>query len=696
MLTLWVPIAIALLWMSLRNDKSGLQPPLDVPKWVHTPEEILQQAKAYVESEKKFHDHIASIEQPTVENVLIPTAERENSVYLDVNQLTFYQHVSPDKAVRDALTEAEQLIEEAEIELNLRVDVFKVYNKLWEDIKDKNVTDAESLKLLKKQVLLYKRNGLDLPEATRKEVTQLKKELSNLSVAFGKNMNEEKGFLLFTKEQLDGLPESLFEQFEKDGDKFKVTFKYPDILPVLKYAKDSEVRKMAHLANLNKVPQNADLLDKIIRVRFKLAKLLGYPTYSAFVLEERMAKNQDNVFKFLGELQEKLQPQGKAELERLREFKKADLKERGLPPQDDYYAWDHSFYDNLLLEKQYKVDHQKISEFFPLDQTIERMLGFYEHLFDVKFVKVDNTDSSVVWHEDVQRFAVFQNIAHGAPKNEFCGWILFDLHPREGKYSHAAMFGLKAGYISKDGSRLTPYCLLVCNFTKATKTKPSLLKHSEVTTFFHELGHGVHSLMSKTRYARFHGTAVPRDFVECPSQMLEFWTWSKNEIKALLGHYVTHEPIGDELVDQLVALKHVNTGLSNLRQLHFALFDMKLHTAETQAQLDAIDIKQLWNLLREEITLISNGGTENIGFATFGHIAGGYESGYYGYLYSQVFATDIYYTHFKKDPMNVESGLRYRDVILRNGDSKEILDILEELLGRPPNANAFMEEILAA
>lgn len=668
------------------------------PKWILTPEEILLAAKQYVADEIKFNDQIAAIEEPTVENVLIPTANRENENYFTESLITFYQYVSTDKNVRDASTEAEQLMDENSIEQNSRVEVFNVYNKLWEKIKDSNETDPETLKFLEKTVKFYKRNGLGLPKEKREEVKKLKIELSNLSTTFSKNLNEENDFLPFTADELEGVPESVMEQFEKteeDGvEKFKVTFKYPDILPVLKYAKNQETRKSALIANLNKVPQNAEILDKIIRIRYKIAKLLGYPTYSEFVLEERMAKNQKNVLQFLEDLKTKLQPLGKEELARLLKFKNEDLKARGLPEQDTYYAWDASFYDNLLLEKEYQVDHQKISEYFPLDLTIEKMFGFYETLFDVKFVKVENPDPETVWHEDVRKFAVFQNIKYGEPKLEFKGWILFDLHPREGKYTHAAHFGLRPGFERADGTRSPTYSSLVCNFTKPSKSKPSLLKHNEVTTFFHELGHGVHSLLSKTKHARFHGTSVPRDFVECPSQMLEFWTWSKNELKQLSSHYETGEPIPDDLIDQLIKSKHVNTGLFNLRQMHFALFDMHLHTIDNEADIDALDLTKVWNELREEIALISNGGVSNKGYATFGHIAGGYESGYYGYLYSQVFATDIYYTHFKSDPMNVESGLRYRDVILKNGGSKEVLDILEELLGRQPNSNAFLEEIL--
>lgn len=410
-----------------KTDFVALAKQEESPKWILTPDEILLTAKHYIEDNIKFNDKIAAIEEPTIDNVLIPTANRENENYFVENLITFYQYVSTDKEVRDASTKAEQLIDESSIEQNSRVEVFQVYKKLWEKIKDTNETDPETLKFLEKTVNFYKRNGLGLPQEKRDEVKKLKIELSNLSTIFSKNLNEENGFLAFTAEELDGVPESVMEQFEKINEggveKYKVTFKYPDILPVLKYAKNQETRKTALIENQNKVPENAEILDKIIRIRYKIAKLLGYPTYSEFVLEERMAKNQKNVLDFLEDLQTKLQPLGKQELARLLKFKNEDLKARGLPEQDSYYTWDASFYDNLLLEKEYQVDHQKISEYFPLDQTIDKMLGFYETLFDVKFVKVEDPDPETIWHEDVRKIAVYQNIKYGKPRLEFKGWI---------------------------------------------------------------------------------------------------------------------------------------------------------------------------------------------------------------------------------------------------------------------------------
>lgn len=679
-------------------DYKKLSAAQEYPIWNHTPEDILKIAKELIQKEKDINDYLASVENPTYDNVLKPFAKYVNEYSFIENQICFYQSVSTDKALRDASTDAEQLLEENSIEQSLRIDVFKVFKKLYEAHKNNELEDIddESKRYLEKTYRYYTRSGLDLPEEKREKVKELRKEMSTLSVQFSKNMNEEKEFVLFTLQELEGVPEEVINQFEKIEEggvtKYKMTFKYPDLFPVLKYAKNQATRRSAYISNQNKCPENALILEKIVQIRYQLAKILGYDTYASYVIEEKMAKTQKNVMDFLLDLKEKLTPLGKKELENMLQFKNNDFKERGLLEQDTYYAWDANYYNERLLEKEYKVDHTAISEYFPMDSTIEKMLGFYETLFDIKFVKNEVKKEGRTWHEDVKQFAVFKDISKESPV--FVGWIYLDLHPREGKYGHAANFGLGPGYLENDNKRHNPLTVLVCNFTKPTVEKPSLLKHDEVTTFFHELGHGVHFVLSQTRYARFHGTRVERDFVEAPSQLLEFWTWSKNELKSLTSHYKTGEQINDHLVDQLIKSKNVNSSLFNLRQLHFGLFDMKLHCISNEKDLNDLDMTTLWNSLREEIALVSSDNNPTKGFASFGHIAGGYEAGYYGYLYSQVFANDIYYTLFKDDPMNVKNGLRYRDIILKRGGSKDSMDNLVELLGRKPNSEAFLKELL--
>jgi len=272
-----------------------------------------------------------------------------------------------------------------------------------------------------------------------------------------------------------------------------------------------------------------------------------------------------------------------------------------------------------------------------------------------------------------------------------------DLHPREGKYGHAANFNMQPGFTKKDGSRHYPVTALVCNFSKPTKDKPSLLKHNEVVTLFHELGHGIHDLVAITKYSRFHGTSVVGDFVEAPSQMLENWCWTKAELTSLSSHYVTGEKIPTHLVDSVIRSKHVNGAIFNLRQLHYALFDMKVHNIPSPGVVGTLEPAIEYNKLRPEISGLDGPDDSKYDFgnghATFGHLMGGYDAGYYGYLWSQVFSTDMFYAAFKKAPMNGEEGRRYRKIVLDRGGSKDEMEVLIEFLGREPNSKAFLEEL---
>jgi metallopeptidase MepB len=302
----------------------------------------------------------------------------------------------------------------------------------------------------------------------------------------------------------------------------------------------------------------------------------------------------------------------------------------------------------------------------------------------------------ISWHEDVKIFTVWDDEEEGG---SFVGYLYLDLHPREGKYGHAANFSLQPGYLYPDGTRRYPATALVCNFSKPTATKPSLLKHDEVVTLFHELGHGIHDLAGRTKYSRFHGTSVVGDFVEAPSQMLENWCWTPSVLKSLSKHYKTGEQIPDELIDRQIAAKHVNDAIFNLRQLHFGIFDMTVHTPKSHEEAESINYSELYNNLRTQIAGLK--GPEALGLksdwghgqATFGHLIGGYDAGYYGYLSSQVYSTDMFYSVFKKDPMSKKEGRRYRHMVLEKGGSQEEMKTLEDFLGRPPSTKAFYEDL---
>lgn len=600
-------------------------------------------------------------------NTVLPMAQDDNTMALESHIIGFYQAVSVNKDLRDASTEAEKLLDDFGIESSMREDVFQ---RVDAAMKKAEKLDPESARLLEKDHKGYIRNGLGVPAGPKRDrFKEIKKRLSDISITFQKTLNEENGGLWFTPKELDGVPEDLLNTWEKgtgeQEGKVRLTFKYPDLFPTLKYAKNPEIRRKLMVSNENKCNENVPLFQEAVVLRDEAARILGYKNHAEFRIEDKMAKTPKTVDDFLGDLRSRLAPGGLQEIEKLKDLKKDDLSSRGQDSLFDghYYLWDHRYYDRLMLEKDFQLDHQKIAEYFPLETSIRGMLHIFEELFGLAFVELKGADrdsvsetgkgSDVVWHEDVQLFSVWDDDGEG---NGFVGYLYLDLHPRDGKYGHAANFNLQPGFIQANGTRRYPATALVCNFSKPTPKKPSLLKHDEVVTLFHELGHGIHDLVSKTTYSRFHGTNTVRDFVEAPSQMLENWCWTPSQLKGLSKHYsylsptyraayqesaegTTQPPeqIPDDLIDNLIRTKHVNDALFNLRQLHFGIFDMTVHEPANHEAIEKMHISETYNKLRKEISKldgpeIADGWAWGHGEATFGHLIGGYDAGYYGYL----------------------------------------------------------------
>lgn len=603
-----------------------------------------------------------SPETANFKNVLLPVALDDNKMAIEAHIIGFYQAVSTDKALRDASTEAEKLLDDFSIESSMREDVFELVDAV---LKKKESLDAESQRLLEKDHKSYIRNGLNLRAGSQRDrFKEIKQRLSAISIEFQKNLNEEQGGIWFTREELDGVPEDVVDGLKagegENKGKLWLTFKYPDLFPTLKYATSAETRRRVFVENENKCNGNVPLFREAILLRDEAARLLGYNNHAEFRIEDKMAKTPKTVNDFLGDLRTRLAPGGQTEIKKLLELKQEDLKTRSLDDDNSkYFLWDHRYYDRLMLERDFQLNQQTIAEYFPLQTTIQGMLKIFEELFGLAFVEITGEDrtaladggkgSDIVWHEDVQVFSVWDDEGEGAG---FVGYLYLDLFPRDGKYGHAANFNLQPGYIDENGKRRYPATALVCNFSKPTPKKPSLLKHDEVVTLFHELGHGIHDLVSKTTYSRFHGTNTVRDFVEAPSQMLENWCWTPSQLRSLSHHYshlspeyeaaykeASHsdkkpaEQIPNSLIANLISTKHVNDALFNLRQLHFGMFDMTVHEPKSHEDIEKLDITSTYNKLRHDISqldgpeALSGDWTWGNGQATFGHLIGGYDAG---------------------------------------------------------------------
>ncbi|CAO3623993.1 unnamed protein product [Cunninghamella echinulata] len=446
--------------------------------------------------------------------------------------------------------------------------------------------------------------------------------------------------------------------------------------------KNENTRKVHLTAFESRNRENIVLLEEAIKLRRQCAKILGYESHAAFVLEVKMAKEVNAVNKFLDDLKVKLHDAGLKELEVLKELKKKDKEGRGETFDGSFHPWDTSYYERILLESEYSLDQEEIKKYFSLENTIAKMLDIYERVLGLKFVKVPS-EKAVVWHEDVELYECWDE----AEDKHFSGYMYLDLFPRDAKYPHAACFPLHPSYLNANGERAPPIAAMVANFTKYTKTKPSLLKHEEVVTLFHELGHVMHHLCSRTKLARFHGTSVERDLVEAPSQMLENWCYDKQSLKLLSAHFETGEPIPDEMIDRIIKTKNVNAAIMNLRQLFFGIFDMNIHTSEDEN----LDTTKVYNALRKEVSLV-DAPEGSCGQASFGHLMGGYDAGYYGYLWSKVFSSDMYFSKFENDTLSAETGYAYRKSILEKGSSFDGMTLLKDFLGREPSSEAFMRE----
>ena len=644
------------------------------PDFSYTPEQVKNLSETAIKDlEARLKEVVAvPAAQRTFKNTMLAFETATSDFGEAVQVPIMLAYVSDNADLRKAGQELELKISQYSVDLMTREDLFNALNEYA--AKGEKLGEVEG-RLLEKTLLDFKRNGLGLEPRKKNKIKKLMKELIGIELQFSKNLREVNDTLEVTEAELKGLPEDFTGRLKKtDNGGRLVTLNYPDYVPFMQNAENADARRRLELLFNNRCAgANIKLMEDAIALRRKIAKLLGYSTFADYVLADRMAKTSETVFEFMDRTQAKLKRKGRKELRA-----RLKLKGNGGKALD---AWETGYYNNLLKKTKYSIDHEKIKEYFPLETVLKGMFEVFGEVFAAEFVPAQLP----VWHKDARAYEVKN--ADGS----VAAYFYLDLFPRDGKYKHAACFGVRHGRELADGSYELPAAAIISNFSPPSGDIPPLLKFDEVVTLFHEFGHVTHNIFTRAKYGKFSGTSVSRDFVEVPSKMLENWAYSPEVLRRISGHYKNpSEKLPEKIIKKLIDAKNMDSGMGYLRQIFFSVLDMKYHTAKGR-----VDTTKVYEKLMKKISLIPmSPGTHPQ--ASFGHLMGGYEAGYYSYLWSEVIAQDLFGAFEAAGVMNHETGKKYRDLILAPGRSYDEAAQVAKFLGRPAGEDAFLKSIGAA
>ncbi|KAK4455371.1 metallopeptidase MepB [Podospora aff. communis PSN243] len=702
-------------------------PPQSPPSFDLTPAFISLRVESLIEASNKAIGDIVSAVSPnsaTFGTVIGPLAHAENARLSESCILCSFRTTSLDPALREAGRNAGNAFDELELQFQRREDIFRLIDAVRCSINSKKLPEPspEGRHFLDKIHQDFLRNGLGLPAGPpRERFISIQRRINALSNEFASNLDHQTKGVWFTFNELEGVPERAIAAMEKgtgehEGELFLDFSTDPGWISAA--AIKEETRRRLHIARNNRCNDNIPIFKEVALLRDEAARLLGYRSHAAMVVQDKMAGDTTTIYKLLEGLRAALGPVAGREVERFRELKKKDAESRGEEWDGRVYQWDASFYARKvrLENKEDAVDKSDVSEYFPLQHTVDVMLETMGGLFGLIFSKV-NENSPVqhdIWHDDVQVFDVWNS---GDEGGDFVGFLYLDLFTRDFKPQSPVCRSLVLGYTRPDGSRNYPSTVLFCPFKRPTDTQPSLLSHHNATQLFHELGHGIHNLVSKTTYARFHGssgTAV--DFGEAPSQLLENWLRVPSQLKRLSRHYATlseanlrhwqqkhktrspapdpHLP--DTAIDHLLKLLPLGRALNYLGDVHIATWDFAIHDPASREALEGMDISSTFGQLQRGISLLSTPWHQGEGdallnpFTGFTNmICGDYHAGYYGYLLSEMYAMDIWENVVRGDGGNKEAGRRLRRGLLDKGGSRPERETMLEFLEREADPGPY-------
>lgn len=569
-------------------------------------------------------------------------------------------------------------------DVSLDPDIFRRVKNCYE-ARSTQILTSEEQRILEKTFVDFKRNGALLSDEKKDQIRKIDEELAQTSLSYSQNVLKATNAYLMEitdPKDLDGLPDSFIEAAaelaEKKGKKgsWCVSLQAPMLIPFMTYAKNRELRKTLFMASssrcLNDEFDNQENIKRTLKLRHDRAQILGYKTHADYVLEQRMAESPDKVMNFLNELLTKAKPHALKEVQKLKDLKKE------IEGKDDFARYDAGFYSEILKKRELDFDDEMLRPYFKLENVVDGIFTIAKKLYQLDFKEVQNIPK---YHEDVRTFEVYDD-----RDGKFLSLFYADFFPRETKKGGAWMTNFRTQGL-RHGEVLRPHVAIVCNFTKPTKTKPSLLTLDEVLTLFHEFGHALHGMLSQVRYTELSGTNVYWDFVELPSQIMENWVLEKECLDLFGFHFETGEKIPDSLVKKIKASGHFLEGIGTMRQLTFALVDMKFHSVNPDTVNDVVKFEER-ETAQTQIYPVVPGTSISTAFS---HIfSGGYSAGYYSYKWAEVLDADAFEFFLEKGIFNPEVATRFRENILEKGGTEHPMSLYKKFRGQEPDVGALL------
>ena len=651
---------------------TGLNVPVDYAKV--TSADIEEYGQLTLHQSLDIINGIKSTSEPTFENTFVAYDDYVNDLSKAMNNCYVMYWVSPDSLSRVKGLSEYQVLDSLYNQISTDKDLYNKMVAFTETDGYASLTGHRK-RLVDETIKDFKLSGIGLESEKLEAYKKLNAEITDLTTQYSINMNTANLILNLDKEGAEGLPENFKDTYKSDELHYDIPVINATRGPVLNNAQSEATRKAYLMDYSNRgADKNMAILDQLVEKRSEIGHIMGYDSYAGYNLSAKMARNPETVWNFINGLIDKSKPKAIQDLNVLRDFRN---EVTGVQSNKPISPWDISYYSNQLLKTRYNVDYEKIREYLPMDSCLNGMFKIYQQLLGYEFRKVENAS---VWHEDVLMYEVYEG-------DTLRGKFYLDLYPRPNKESWFYGVELAPGKQTSQGYEV-PVKMLLGNFTKPTESLPSLLSFGELNTLFHEFGHIMDGVSYKGEFAA--QAQSKSDFVEAMSQIFENWIWDYDILSSFAKHYETGEVLPKEVFDKMLEAKNLTSGYSAIRSLRSCTYDMMLY--DKYDPNNPYNTDELWKQIDKQMGVMDNYVEGTHPQACWIHI-NTHPVYYYGYLWSEVYAQDMFTQFEEHGLLDQETGIRYRDLILANGSQRDVVEAVEEFLGRPSNNEAYIKSL---